>query len=77
MEVVENKLASSLVVFLGKALNETSPTSYGRQVAEFPSEKWVGRASDCETNAMKKNADQKLSAVATPNRKKAEKQQHC
>ena len=34
-EVVENKLASSLVVSLGKALNWTPPPLCGRQVAQF------------------------------------------
>ena len=38
-EVVENKPASSLVVFLGKALNGTPPLLYGRQVAQTP-QKW-------------------------------------
>ena len=35
VEVVENKPASSLVVFLGKALNGTPPPLYGRHVAQF------------------------------------------
>ena len=34
-EVVENKLASSLVVSLGKTLNGTPPPLCGRQVAQF------------------------------------------
>ena len=33
--VVENKPASLLVVFFGKALRGTSPLLYGRQVAQF------------------------------------------
>ena len=39
-EVVENKPASSLVVFLGKALNGTPPLLCGRQVAR-PGEGWA------------------------------------
>ena len=35
-EVVENKLASLLVVSLGKALNGTSPPLCGRHVAQIP-----------------------------------------
>ena len=35
-EVVENKPASSLVVFLGKALNGTPPLLCGRHVAQTP-----------------------------------------
>ena len=34
-KVVENKPASSVVVSLGKALNETLPPLCGRQVAQF------------------------------------------
>ena len=34
-EVVENKLASLLVVSLGKPLNGTAPPLCGRQVAQF------------------------------------------
>ena len=40
VEVVESKLASSLVVSLGKALNGTSPPLCGRQVAR-PEEEWA------------------------------------
>ena len=39
-EVVENKPANSLVVSLGKALNETPPPLCGRQVAR-PGEGWA------------------------------------
>ena len=39
-EVVENKPESSLVVFLGKALNGTPPPLCGRQVAR-PGEGWA------------------------------------
>ena len=35
-EVVENKPASSLIVFLGKALNGTPPPLCGRQVVQTP-----------------------------------------
>ena len=35
-DIVENKPASSLVVFLGKALNGTPLPSCGRQVAQTP-----------------------------------------
>ena len=35
-DVLENKPASSLVVFLGKALNGTPPSLCGRQVAQTP-----------------------------------------
>ena len=45
-EVVENKPASSLVVFLGKALNRTPSPLYGRQVAQTP-RKWQF-PSECE-----------------------------
>ena len=38
-EVVENKPASSFVVFLGKALNGTPPSLYGKQVIQTP-RKW-------------------------------------
>ena len=34
--VVENKPASPLVLSLGKAINGTLPTSWGRQVAQTP-----------------------------------------
>ena len=36
VDVEENKLASLLVVSLGKALNGTPPPLYGRQVVQTP-----------------------------------------
>ena len=42
MEVVENKPASSLVVFLGNILKGRPPPLCGRQVSCFPSEERVG-----------------------------------
>ena len=49
--VVENKPASSLVVFFGKALNGMSPSLCGRQIAQTP-RKWQ-LPSECRHPAPK------------------------
>ena len=52
--VVENKPASSLVVFLGKALNGTPPPLCGRQVAQTPQmarrRQWQTTTVSCQEN---------------------------
>ena len=52
VEVVENKMASLLVMSFAKALNRTSLC--GRQVAQFSLKRGLvaGRTSNCKTNAM-------------------------
>ena len=53
-EVVENKPAISLVVSLGKALNDAPAFMWKRDGPVFPPNRGLvaGRASDCKTNAM-------------------------
>ena len=51
-EVVENKPASSLVMFLGKALNRTPSLLFRRQMAQFFLQSSLGGIRSWKQNAM-------------------------
>ena len=76
---MKNRPVSSLVVSLGKALKGDAPTFMWKAGGPvFPPKRGLvaGRASDCKNKmSCNDNADQKLSALATPRGKKAERQQ--